>query len=123
MVFICLFLRYLLLVSSFSFNNQNNRDKKRRRKNSTGGNTTNSNATKAGDLYSRLRDGSFVKYVYSIDITHCYSINSILYIYLILYRLICPACKRSKFINKVGFVNHCRILHRLKFSSFEDASS
>eukprot|EP00741_Cyanophora_paradoxa_P009451 tig00000144_g9155.t1 len=37
-------------------------------------------------------------------------------------RLVCPVCKRDKFQNILGFVNHCRILHRLVFSSSEEAA-
>ncbi len=37
-------------------------------------------------------------------------------------RLACPTCQRPNFHNKLGFVNHCRIQHNIKFSSYEDAS-
>src|SRR5690349_3760475 len=37
-------------------------------------------------------------------------------------RIICPSCKRDKFANQLGFVNHCRIVHKLKFSTYEDAA-
>jgi len=54
-------------------------------------------STRGGHLFSRTADGAFLK-------------------------LVCPSCHRSKFLNKLGFVNHCRIMHKLKFASHEDAS-
>jgi len=37
-------------------------------------------------------------------------------------QLICKTCKREKFQNQLGFVNHCRILHKIKFVSYADAA-
>ncbi|CAG8481281.1 19181_t:CDS:10 [Dentiscutata erythropus] len=48
------------------------------------------------DLYSRRNDGTFV-------------------------RLACPKCHRSKFINVQGFLNHCRLSHRIEFPNHEEA--
>lgn len=50
----------------------------------------------AGDLFARTPDGTFMK-------------------------VSCPACKRDKFVNKLGFVNHCRIVHMIKFNTYEEA--
>jgi len=50
----------------------------------------------AGDLFARTPDGTFMK-------------------------MSCPTCKRDKFVNKLGFINHCRIVHQLKFNSYEEA--
>ena len=36
-------------------------------------------------------------------------------------RLVCPTCKREKFLNVLGFVNHCRIMHKIKFATHADA--
>jgi hypothetical protein len=36
-------------------------------------------------------------------------------------RVICPTCKREKFLNVLGFVNHCRIMHKIKFATHADA--
>lgn len=35
-------------------------------------------------------------------------------------RLRCPECSKDKFINLLGFVNHCRIQHNLYFATPED---
>jgi phage FluMu protein Com len=48
-------------------------------------------------LYARTPDGGYVK-------------------------LQCPVCKRQNFITQLGFVNHCRIRHKVKFASYEDAA-
>jgi len=40
---------------------------------------------------------------------------------LALLRLSCPTCKREQFLNLLGFVNHCRILHKVKFATQGDA--
>jgi hypothetical protein len=37
-------------------------------------------------------------------------------------RVKCPVCGKERFQNKLGFVNHCRILHRLKFATWDDAA-
>ncbi|PKC07798.1 hypothetical protein RhiirA5_399648, partial [Rhizophagus irregularis] len=48
------------------------------------------------DLYSRRNDGTYVK-------------------------LACPECHRSKFINVQGFLNHCRLSHKIEFPNHEEA--
>ncbi|CAG8457423.1 16589_t:CDS:10 [Acaulospora morrowiae] len=48
------------------------------------------------DLYSRRNDGIFV-------------------------RLSCPQCNRAKFINVQGFLNHCRLSHKIEFPNHEEA--
>jgi hypothetical protein len=35
-------------------------------------------------------------------------------------KLFCPACHRSDFANRVGFMNHCRHLHSIAFSTTEE---
>ncbi|CAG8690929.1 7763_t:CDS:2, partial [Ambispora leptoticha] len=48
------------------------------------------------DLFSRRNDGTFVK-------------------------LTCPECHRSRFINVQGFLNHCRLSHKIEFPNHEEA--
>lgn len=36
--------------------------------------------------------------------------------------LICPGCQRELFANVLGFANHCRIVHQLKFSSLDEVA-
>ncbi len=38
-------------------------------------------------------------------------------------KLVCPTCKRENFSSTQGFINHCRIAHRLEFKSHEEAAS
>jgi hypothetical protein len=38
-------------------------------------------------------------------------------------RMECPSCRRDVFVNSLGFMNHCRIVHKLKFESYEQALS
>lgn len=86
----------------------------------------------AGPLYSRRNDGAFVQYGCFIFSTYCISPPHLLFsscilanLFLsfnnILCRLICPSCKRAEFLNMLGFVNHCRILHKVKFATWADA--
>lgn len=44
-----------------------------------------------------------------------------LYVFVFIIRLICPSCKRAEFSNVLGFTNHCRILHKVKFATWADA--
>eukprot|EP01129_Flabellula_baltica_P017035 TRINITY_DN9314_c0_g1_i1.p1 TRINITY_DN9314_c0_g1~~TRINITY_DN9314_c0_g1_i1.p1 ORF type:complete len:817 (+),score=152.19 TRINITY_DN9314_c0_g1_i1:177-2453(+) len=37
-------------------------------------------------------------------------------------QMVCPVCDKSHFAALVGFLNHCRIIHKLKFLTFEDAT-
>eukprot|EP01090_Pellita_catalonica_P010638 TRINITY_DN2206_c0_g2_i1.p1 TRINITY_DN2206_c0_g2~~TRINITY_DN2206_c0_g2_i1.p1 ORF type:complete len:681 (+),score=117.61 TRINITY_DN2206_c0_g2_i1:3-2045(+) len=52
---------------------------------------------KSNGLYVRRNDGAFLQ-------------------------MICPACKKESFATQLGFVNHCRILHKIKFASYGDAA-
>lgn len=36
-------------------------------------------------------------------------------------QVICPDCNRVLFGNHLGFINHCRIMHLVKFATWEDA--
>ncbi|CAG8538490.1 3242_t:CDS:10 [Paraglomus occultum] len=48
------------------------------------------------DLYARRNDGTFVK-------------------------LACPKCRSSKFVNVQGFLNHCRLAHKIEFPNHDEA--
>lgn len=43
------------------------------------------------------------------------------YLFIYYFRLSCPKCNRSKFINVQGFLNHCRNCHQIEFANHEDA--
>lgn len=36
-------------------------------------------------------------------------------------QVVCPDCKRTMFGNHLGFLNHCRMVHSIKFTSWDDA--
>eukprot|EP01127_Copromyxa_protea_P004044 TRINITY_DN1382_c0_g1_i1.p1 TRINITY_DN1382_c0_g1~~TRINITY_DN1382_c0_g1_i1.p1 ORF type:complete len:1005 (-),score=199.16 TRINITY_DN1382_c0_g1_i1:2576-5353(-) len=72
-------------------------DKAKETLNENGKRKRNRKSIPVRDLYARRPDGQFVQ-------------------------LICPVCKRRDFATQLGFSNHCRIVHRLKFSTYEDAS-
>lgn len=37
-------------------------------------------------------------------------------------KMICPNCSKDVFRNQLGFVNHCRMVHQLKFATIDDAA-
>ncbi|KAF2076794.1 hypothetical protein CYY_001920 [Polysphondylium violaceum] len=82
------------LYNSGSNNNNNNSSNS----NSNSSSTTTSSGDKVPTyLYYRLTDGKFVQ-------------------------LICQTCKRDKYLSAIGFVNHCRIAHSIKYTSTDHAA-
>ncbi|KAG2222122.1 hypothetical protein INT45_007558 [Circinella minor] len=57
-------------------------------------NRSNSHSQRNQGLYGRRADGVYV-------------------------RLSCPVCKRDDFANRQGFLNHCRLSHKLEFGPYE----
>ena len=81
-------------------------------------------------LYAGNEKGEYVKYKsqkknltdYELNCTSAIdSMNIYLSSIYSIRRLQCPSCEKSNFLNSVGFMNHCRTLHKVKFSTFAEA--
>jgi hypothetical protein len=66
-------------------------------------------------LYSRREDGTYVRCVLKKFILENMLTN-------VFTSLECPECHKTNFANQQGFINHCRIVHKLDFGNHEKAN-